>query len=99
MFDELKNYTETGHFFFTLNDDLDTKCNAPSGKPGVFIIYVLKKSGGVELYYIGSSGISVSADSELALQPNGLRETIVEGKRDKNLDRLHWIQAMKREEH
>ena len=44
MFDERKNYSETGLFFFTLEDDLDTKCNSPADKPGVFIIYVLKKS-------------------------------------------------------
>ena len=39
----------------------------------------------------------MSAGSEIPLEQNGLRETIVAGKRDKNVDRLHWTQTMKRE--
>ena len=54
MFDELKIYREKGHFFFKPGQKLSDVCNAPE-KPGVYIIYQLRK-GKIELVYIGASG-------------------------------------------
>lgn len=54
MFDELKIYKNNGHFFLKHGKKLSDVCNAPE-KPGVYIIYQLRK-GKVELVYIGASG-------------------------------------------
>lgn len=54
MFDELKVYKNSGHFFFHKGDILSRVCNAPD-QPGVYLIYRLAK-GKVELVYIGASG-------------------------------------------
>jgi len=55
MFDELTKYTHNDHFFFVSTDRLIEKCNAPTDKSGVYIVYALAK-GKIELIYIGRSG-------------------------------------------
>ncbi|HUW91643.1 MAG TPA: hypothetical protein VMV74_00650 [Bacteroidales bacterium] len=54
MFDELKKYKETDHFFLKPNDSLTTVCNVPANKSGVYIIFALK-NGRIELVKIGCS--------------------------------------------
>jgi hypothetical protein len=54
MFQEPEHYTESDHFFFESHDDLETVCNAPKGKQGVFKIIELSKRK-INLVYIGHS--------------------------------------------
>lgn len=54
MFDELKQYNNSGHFFFVRGQILSQVCNAPE-KAGVYYILSLAK-GRVSLVYIGASG-------------------------------------------
>jgi hypothetical protein len=54
MFDELKRYKETDHFFLKPSDILMKVCNAPENKSGVYIIFALK-NGRIELVQIGCS--------------------------------------------
>lgn len=56
MFDELRKYKQTGHFFFKPIDSLTEKCNAPSDKCGVYVIFALK-GGRIELVKIGSTNL------------------------------------------
>ena len=56
MFDELRKYKQTGHFFFKPTESLTEKCNAPSDKCGVFVIFALK-GGRIELVKIGSTNL------------------------------------------
>jgi hypothetical protein len=43
MFQEPEHYTESDHFFFEFNDELEKVCNAPKDKQGVFKIIELRK--------------------------------------------------------
>jgi hypothetical protein len=54
MFQEPGHYTESDHFFFESHDDLETVCNAPKDKQGVFKIIELRK-GKINLVCIGSA--------------------------------------------
>jgi hypothetical protein len=54
MFQEPEHYTESDHFFFESHDDLETVCNAPKDKQGVFKIIELRKRK-INLVYIGNS--------------------------------------------
>ena len=56
MFDELRKYKQTGHFFFKPPESLKEKCNAPSNKCGVYVIFALK-GGRIELVKIGSTNL------------------------------------------
>ena len=51
----LRKYKETGHFLFKVNDKLETVCNAPNDKAGVYLVYALKDND-KHLIYVGSSG-------------------------------------------
>ena len=59
MFDELKKYKETGHFFLKPIQSLTEVCNAPADKSGVYIVFALK-NGRIELVKIGCSNIHES---------------------------------------
>jgi hypothetical protein len=65
MFDELKKYKETDHFFLKPSDNLIKVCNVPENKSGAYIIFALK-NGRIELVQIGCS-----ADNE------GIRDQII----------------------
>ncbi len=54
MFQEPKNYTDKGHFFFEADKDLEKVCNAPKDKDGVFKVLELR-NGKINLVYIGYS--------------------------------------------
>lgn len=43
MFQEPKNYTDSDHFFFQADNDLEEVCNAPKNKEGVFKVLELRK--------------------------------------------------------
>lgn len=81
MFDELKRYRLTDHFFFKPTDDLAQVCNAPNDKGGVYIIYALK-AGGIELVYIGCSGSARKNGKPFITKAGlgGLRYRLVNGK-------------------
>jgi hypothetical protein len=54
MFDEVKKYKKTDHFFLRTDGDLETSCNAPKTSNGVFVVFQLKH-GKIDLVFIGSS--------------------------------------------
>ena len=56
MFDELRKYKQTGHFFLRMNNSLLEECNAPSDKCGVYVIFALQ-GGRIELVRIGSTNL------------------------------------------
>ena len=70
MFDELNKYKHNDHFFFKPTDNLNSVCNAPTDKSGVYIIYALK-NGKIELIYIGRSG-ELKSDGTLFIRKAGL---------------------------
>ena len=92
MFDELDKYKETGHFFFRPNDNMNSVCNAPSDKAGVYIIYALRR-GQIEIIYIGRSG-EIKEDGSLFIRPGGIQDRLVNGKRDGELKRNFWVAEM-----
>ncbi|WP_291784360.1 hypothetical protein [Cecembia sp.] len=78
MFQEPKNYTDNGHFFFEADKDLEKLCNAPKDKDGVFKILELR-NGRINLVYIGYSN------------SGGLFNEIVNGVHyDKNARKTGW---------
>jgi hypothetical protein len=80
MFEEdLKKYALKGEFSFKLTDSLTSKCNAPSDKSGVYLIY--KVINGIEeLIYIGSSGQKVGGVLKTRQTGmGGMKDRIVNG--------------------
>jgi hypothetical protein len=92
MFDILEKYENTGHFFFTTKDSLTKVCNAPIDKAGVYLVYSLRK-GKIELVYIGRSG-HVNDDGSLFIRKGGIKDRLVNGKRDGLLRRKFWLNEM-----
>ncbi len=82
MFQEPKNYTDKDHFFFEADKDLETACNAPKDKNGVFKVLELR-NGKINLVYIGYSN-SVGLSNEIV---NGLHY-------DKNPRKIGWTNQM-----
>jgi hypothetical protein len=64
MFDELRKYKQTGHFFLKPTRNLTEECNAPSDKSGVYIIFALK-NGRIELVKIGCSNLGESIKDQI----------------------------------
>jgi len=54
MFQEPKDYTDDGHFFFEADQELELVCNAPKEKNGVFKVLELQ-NGRINPVYIGYS--------------------------------------------
>jgi len=82
MFQEPKNYTDTDHFFFEADKELERVCNAPKDKDGVFKVIELR-NGNVNLVYIGYSN------------SGGLFNEIVNGLHyDKNERKIGWTYQM-----
>lgn len=78
MYQEPEQSAENSHFFFEADQDLETVCNAPADKDGVFQVHELRK-GKVSLVYIGYS------------TEGGLFNEIVNGLHfDKNPRKLGW---------
>ena len=99
MFDILDKYKTQDHFFLTPENDLQTVCNAPADKSGVYIIYALKK-GRVELIYIGHSG-KIEKDGSLSIRNEGLgglKDEIINGQQfGKTPAHIAWKKQMIRE--
>lgn len=99
MFDILDKYKTQDHFFLTPEQDLQTVCNAPADKSGVYVIYALKK-GRVELIYIGDSG-KVEKGSSPAIRKEGLsslKDEIINGQQfGKKPAHIAWKKQMIRE--
>lgn len=82
MFQEPKNYTDNGHFFFEADKDLEKVCNAPKDKDGVFKVLELR-NGRINLVYIGYTN------------SGGLFNKIVNGAHyDKNARKTGWTYQM-----
>lgn len=78
MFQEPINYSDSDHFFFKANQDLEKVCNAPKDKDGVFKVIELR-NGKINLVYIGYSN------------SGGLFNEIVNGLHfDKNARKIGW---------
>lgn len=78
MFQEPSKYSANGHFFFQAKEELETVCNAPKDKDGVFKVLELR-NGRVNLVYIGYSN------------SGGLYNEIVNGLHyDKNPRKTGW---------
>lgn len=95
MFDELNKYKQNNHFFFKPTDNLNSVCNAPNDKSGVYIIYALK-GGKIELIYIGRSG-EVKQDGTLFIRKaglGGLKDRLVNGKQFGEPRRNSWKTVM-----
>ena len=95
MFDELIKYKQADHFFLKPTDKLTDVCNAPNDKAGVYIVYALKR-GQVEMRYIGRSGV-VKDNGTLFIRQGGIKDRLVNGKRDGELRRNFWLREMLRE--
>jgi hypothetical protein len=95
MFDELNKYKQNDHFFFKPTDNLNSVCNAPTDKSGVYIIYQLK-NGRIELIYIGRSG-EIKPDETLFIRKaglGGLKDRLVNGKQFGEPRRNSWKTIM-----
>ena len=78
MFQEPKDYTDSDHFFFETDKELEKVCNAPKDKDGVFKVLELR-NGKINLVYIGYSN------------SGGLFNEIVNGLHyDKNRRKTGW---------
>ena len=100
MFDELKKYKISDHFFCKSTDNLKNVCNAPTDKSGVYIVYALAK-GKVELVYIGRSG-KKEKDGTIFIRKAGLggiKDRLVNGHQFGKIPRhKSWINQMRNEE-
>jgi hypothetical protein len=80
MIELLEKYKSKGHFEFTPFDSLEQKCNAPTDKGGVYLIYEIRNNYR-RLIYVGSSG-QRNADGSLKIRQSGLggmKDRIVNG--------------------
>jgi hypothetical protein len=64
MIELMNNYKIKGYFEFTPSESLEQKCNAPTDKSGVYLIYEISGKHR-RLIYIGSS----QADKEMQMAP------------------------------
>lgn len=92
MFDVLGKYKNTGHFFFRPDDLMSNVCNGPTDNAGVYLVYALKK-GRIELVYIGRSG-KLNPDGSLFIRKGGIKDRLVNGKRDGVLRTKFWRAEM-----
>ena len=95
MFDELKKYKRSGHFFFKSSDNLSVVCNAPKDCSGLYLIYALERKK-VNLIYIGISGRQ-GVDGNIIHRQDGLRGRFLKGKQFGALRKITWPQQMKLE--
>ena len=77
MFDELREYSNSDHFFFDKEKPLKDSCNAPKNGNGVYLVNALSR-GTIEIVYIGSSG-KIMNDGSLKQREGGLYDRIVNG--------------------
>jgi len=80
MFEEVLNkYKHKGNFSFNATESLQEKCNAPTDKGGVYLIYKNKISDET-LIYIGSSGQKKNGTIKVRKSGlGGMKDRIVNG--------------------
>ena len=92
MFDELKEYKSTDHFFFDGDEPLGKVCNAPKNGSGVYVVYALTK-GKIKVIYIGSSG-KMQKNGKMKHHTGGLYDRIVNGKQFDKPRRVSWLEKL-----
>ena len=93
MYKDLEKFKESNHFTFTIEDSLETVCNASEGS-GVFIVNAII-GGYKELVMIGSTG-TVQNDGSLKSKNGGLYDKIVNGHQFAKTGRKYsWPAQMK----
>lgn len=55
LYDDLSKYRLSGSFYFTPDESLENKCNAPADKNGIYLIFNIYNQK-EDLLYLGSSG-------------------------------------------
>lgn len=74
---ELKKYKIHDSFIFKESESLKDKCNAPTDKSGVYLIYKIV-NGEENLIYIGSRG-QRDANGNLKTRKGGIKDRLVNG--------------------
>lgn len=92
MFDQLHKYKENDNFFLTPETELESQCNAPKDKSGVFLVVELKY-GRIEMVYIGSTEIKDMEKSTPGEIPS-LFDTIVHGLQFENQRKISYKQKL-----
>lgn len=101
MFVQLIKYQLKGNFNFKVSHSLEERCNAPTDKSGVYLVFETKYAK-EKLLYIGSSG-QKSKEGGVKTRKSGLggmRDRIVNGyhpKFGKTKRKYSWPQNMKTE--
>ncbi len=96
MFDDLRNYSKSDHFFFSNDDPLGDVCNAPKSGSGIYLVYALSH-GRIELLYIGSSG-KMQRNGKFKHRKGGLYDRIVNGKQFDDTRKTSWPRIMSTEQ-
>ena len=96
MFDELLEYSKHDHFFYSPNESLVEKCNAPNNSSGIYLIYALAH-GNIELIYVGSSG-KIQTNGKLKIRTGGIYDRIVNGIQFDEPRKKSWPKKMIEEE-
>ncbi|MCO6498071.1 MAG: hypothetical protein J5I50_10440 [Chitinophagaceae bacterium] len=83
-------YKTRGEFVFKTEEVLSKKCNAPTDKGGIYIVY---NAATHEIIYIGSSGW-VCQDGSFQLRKGGMCDRIVNGKQFDAPRKKAWASKM-----
>ena len=96
MYKEVKKFKVNGNFVFTLENDLESVCNAPLNGNGVFLVFQISTDS-KELIMVGSTG-TVQNDGTLKSKNGGLYDKIVNGHQFAKTGRKYsWPAQMKLE--
>lgn len=96
MYKELKKFKVSKSFTFTIEDSLETICNAPENGSGIFIVYAVEGEE-KELIMVGSTG-TIQNDGTLKVKSGGLYDKIVNGHQFAKTGRKYsWPAQMKKE--
>jgi len=92
MITELKKYENAGSFIYKPQDRLAQICNAPNDKAGIYLVYTIQGKERT-LVYIGRSG-KTERNGTLFIRKGGIKDRLVNGKRDGELRRNFWLREM-----
>lgn len=94
MYKELKKFKKTNNFQFSIDDNLETVCNAPEQANGVFTVSNISDEI-AELIMVGSTG-TIQNDGTLKSKNGGLFDKIVNGHQFAKTGRKYsWPAQMK----
>jgi hypothetical protein len=102
MFDKMRVYQINDSFTFIPNEKLKIKCNAPTDKSGVYLVFKKDQDEFLKLIYIGSSG-QRNKDGTLKTRKSnlgGMKDRLVNGNHSKfgKIPRKKsWPDEMKKE--